>query len=143
MKKVFALAVAACLAVAHVGSADVIDEFEDDCSVSVLIKYPYSESIQFDQNDIVLGRGWQGNACTFIDPNGPLQITGICQNVQNQGTGWTQWYRYSTLDDVNGRFRWICGLTKERSRCAAGTKWARFRFLPNSNEFRTQCDDGN
>ncbi|MET0553723.1 MAG: hypothetical protein ABW221_11840 [Vicinamibacteria bacterium] len=141
MKKlVLSLAVAACLAVAHVGSAEILETFEDDCSVSVLIKKPYSNSIQFDQNDVLLARGWQGgNICALIDPNQGLQITGVCQTSQAQTTGWTQWHSYSSLKNSSGYFRWVCGNTLERSRCPAETKWVRFRLLGGDDEFRTQC----
>jgi hypothetical protein len=143
MKKfLFATAVAACLAVAHVGSAEIIESFEDDCSVSVLIKRPYSNSIQFDQNDVLLGRAWQGgNICSLINPNGALQITGVCQTSQAQTTPPTQWYSYSSLKNSSGYFRWVCGNTLERSRCPAETKWVRFRLLGGNDEFRTECSN--
>jgi len=142
MKKLVFAVATACLAVAHVGSAEILEQFEDDCSVSVLIKKPYSNSIQFDTNDILLGRAWQGgNICSLIDPNGALQITGVCQTSQAQTTGYTQWYSYSSLKNSSGYFRWVCGNTLERSRCPAGTNWVRFRLLGGDDEFRTQCSN--
>jgi len=139
-KSVFALAVAACLAIAPLGRAEILEQFEDDCSVSVLIKRPYSNSVQFDTNDILLGRAWQGgNICALIDPNGALQITGVCQTSQALSTVFTQWYPYSSLKNSSGYFRWVCGNTLERSRCPAGTNWVRFRLLGGDDEFRTQC----
>jgi hypothetical protein len=139
-KSVCALAVAACLAIASLGSAEILETFEDDCSVSTLIKKPYSNSVQYDQNDILLARGWQGgNICALIDPNWGPQITGVCQTYETQTTPWTGWYKYSELKNSSGYFRWVCGNTLERSRCPAGTNWVRFRLLGWNDEFRTQC----
>lgn len=143
MKKlVLSLAVAACLASAPVGSAALLERFEDDCSVSVLIKRPFSNVLSPDTNDVVLGRDWLGNACSFIDPNGALQITGVCQEFQGQTTSFTQFYSYAGMRNADGYFRWVCGSTRERSRCPAGTTRVRFRLLGGDDEFQTECHNG-
>jgi hypothetical protein len=140
MKK-FALALALVTCVGawpRATSAAIIDEFVDDCSVSLWIKRPYSDSIQIDAGDILLARGWQGgNICALLD----TFPGGVCQTSQGQTTAWTGWIPYSQVKNSNGYFRWICGQTRERSRCPTNTQKVRFRLLGGDDEFQTQCSN--
>jgi hypothetical protein len=139
-KSVCALAAVACLAASHTVSADVIETFEDDCSVSVVIRRPYVDSAAWDGDDILLARDYTGNLCSLLQQNGGV-MQGVCQTSPGQTTPFTPFIKYSTIQNSNRYFRWICGSTKERSRCPAGTKRVRFRLLGGDNEFQTQCDD--
>jgi hypothetical protein len=137
-KNGLAIAVAACLAAAHSVSAD--ETFEDDCSVSIIIRKPYQDSASWDGNDILLARAYTGNLCNLLVQNGGT-MTGVCQASQSQTTPFTPFVKYDQVANSNGYFRWICGSSKERSRCPSGTKRVRFRLLAGDDEFQTQCDD--
>jgi hypothetical protein len=129
--------VAAALALAA-GTARA-EIFEDDCSVSVVIKRPFADSTQLESSDIILAKQYEGgNMCALVNGNPPTHA-GVCQKSASQDSGWTSWFPYTSLQNSDRRFRWVCGDTLERSRCVSGTRKVRFKLLKNSNEFRTQC----
>jgi hypothetical protein len=139
---VCAAVVAACLATPHVGAADtILDTIEEDCSTSVLIKVPYSSSVELDQGDILLGKIWQdGDVCGLINSTDPLQITGVCQYWENQTTNFSMMYSYSEVANASRYVRWVCGSSLERLRCPVGTKRIRFRLM-DGGAFQAQCLD--
>jgi hypothetical protein len=138
MKKFLTACAAAATLALVAGTVHAGETFEDDCSVSVFIKKPYSESTQFDTSDVLLGKSWQSNICDFLEE--PFNMAGVCQTSPGQTTNWTPWIRYSQIANPQTHyFRWICGSTKERSRCESGTNWVRFRLLGGDDEFQTQC----
>ena len=133
-----AAALAAAIGAASQGTAPAAAEvFEDDCSVSVIIKRPFADSTQLESSDIILARP-AGNLCGLVNGNPPTH-TGVCQTSPGQDSAWTEWFAYSSLKNADRRFRWVCGSTLERSRCVSGTRKVRFKLLKNSDEFRTQC----
>jgi hypothetical protein len=46
--------------------------------------------------------------------------------------------KYADVKNSDDRFRWFCGMTKERSRCSAGTGRVRWKLGAN-RLFYTQC----
>ena len=136
-----AAALAAAMGAAALATGPATAEvFEDDCSVSVIIKKPYADSTQLESSDIILAKGYQGgNMCALVNGNPPTH-TGVCQPSASQNSNWTKWFDYKSLQNTaDRRFRWVCGSTLERSRCVSGTKKVRFRLLKNSDEFQTAC----
>jgi len=116
------------------------ETFEDDCSVSVIIKRPFVDDAQLGDHDIILAKQYKGgNMCALVNGNPPTHA-GVCQTSASQDSPWTGWFRYSSIrNPEDRRFRWVCGSTLERSRCVSGTRKVRFRLLKDSNEFRTHC----
>jgi hypothetical protein len=116
------------------------ETFEDDCSVSVIIKRPYADDKQLESSDIILAKQYQGNnVCPLVNGNPPTH-EGVCQTSAGQDSAWTRWFDYREVrNPETRRFRWVCGNTLERSRCVSGTRKVRFKLLKNSDEFRTQC----
>ncbi len=143
MRSFVSVAAIAMLTFASTSHAALLEEFEDDCSVSVWIKRPYADDTQIATGDILLARKFEGNdPCQLLESSGSSLggHDGTCQTNASQNSAWTSWFSYSSLRNPSTRrFRWVCGDDLERSRCPVGTKRVRFRLLKDSDEFRTQC----
>lgn len=123
------------VAPAHAGKWFKAETLDDHCSVSVVIKVPFSNKAPFtdpadDKGDVILARSQ--NLCQLVTGGAPTH-KGVCGNNK-----WTDWIPYSSIQNSDRRFRWFCGQTAERSRCAQGTGRIRSRLGPD-RLFRTEC----
>lgn len=105
----------------------------DKCSGDVVIKVPYTgpNGSSLDDNDIILARSQA--LCNLVEGSSPGGHKGVC------GIGkFTKPIPYSDIKSSEGRFRWFCGTTAERSRCTTGTGRIQSR-LGKDRLFRTLC----
>lgn len=125
------------MAVVIVGySASVHAEtLTDRCSGDVVVKVPYSSANSLDDGDIVLARS--EGMCRLVEGSPPAH-DGVCQHNPSKKSNFTAAIPYSTIRNSERRFRWYCGKTPERSRCAKGTKQVKFRIGPD-RLFETIC----
>lgn len=115
--------------VVHAGKWFTAEVLNDSCSTDVVIKMPWAEANaqSLGSGDIVLARTPQ--FCNLVTQE---LHEGVC------GTKWTAPIPYKDIKNGEGRFRWFCGTTAERSRCVKGTGRIISR-LGNNGLFRTLC----
>ena len=109
------------------------ETFSDACTGDVVIKSPWSNTTPFtnansDKGDVILARSQA--MCGLIGANGTQGVCGLGK--------WTEMVRYADVKNSDDRFRWFCGMTKERSRCTSGTGRVRWK-LGVKPLFYTQC----
>jgi hypothetical protein len=118
---------------AQAGKWFTAEILNDACSGDIVIKVPYTEpnAPSLDDNDIILARS--PALCALVEGSSPGGHKGVC------GTGkFTKPILYSDIKNNEGRFRWFCGTTAERSRCTKGTGRIQSR-LGKDRLFRTLC----
>ena len=103
----------------------------DRCSVQVVIKNPYANNGDINPADLLLDRG------------GTLGTIGSAMNaghyVKIGANGFSPWTaKIKVPKNGDGFFRWYCGATAERSRCASGAKWIAARIGPD-RLLQTRC----
>lgn len=115
---------------AHAGKWFTAEVLNDSCSTDVFIKVPWTgpNAETPDSNDIVLAR-----SKAYRD----LVAQGLYKGVSETGK-WTDPILYPSIKNSEGRFRWFCGTTAERSRCVKGTGQIVSR-LGSNGLFRTLC----
>lgn len=130
---VLAVITATSIAPAQAGKWYVAETIIDHCSGDVVVKKPWSDTTPFtnpnsDKHDIILARSQA--MCNLIGVNGTQGVCGIGH--------WTNLVDYESIDNSDDRFRWFCGMTKERSRCTSGTGKVRW-MLGNERRLWTKC----
>lgn len=119
----------------HAGKWYAAEVLDDRCSGDVVIKVPYtgSNAPSLDDKDVILARSQ--SLCNLIEGQGqsPGGYKGVCGINK-----WTEPIAYSSISSSDGRFRWFCGTTPERSRCTSGTGRIRSR-LGTNRLLRTEC----
>ena len=118
---------------AHAGKWFTAEVLTDRCSGDVVIKVPYTgpNGSSLDDNDVILARSQ--TLCSYVEGSSPGGFKGVC------GIGkFTDPIPYSDIANSEGRFRWFCGTTAERSRCTNGTRRIQSR-LGKDRLFRTLC----
>jgi hypothetical protein len=121
-------------------AAHLAETLTDRCSVEVVIKVPFTDDEkkyrEISPKDVILDR--TGKLKNLIQPQGPNRgVTGL--TVVEKGKHYTEWTpRIPIPKNGDGFFRWICGTTAERSRCASEAKWITAR-LGEDRLLETKC----
>lgn len=120
--------------------AKTIETLGDACSGDVVVKVPWAEANapSLDSGDIVLARSKA--FCDLVEGSSsePPKFKGKCQHDPTKNSDLTDLIAYSSIKNGDGRFRWFCGKTAERSRCPKETRQVRFLIGPD-RLFQTLC----